>query len=151
MLLVGSLGECYGLDFDGVTGWLTVAGWQASAASSAYVFGNLMLGFIELLDVNYSPQLWHTTLFLYGALALSTITTTIAGKILPKIENLLLLLYICSFVGVLITMGCIAPHTTATEVFTAFLNTGGWSSQTLSFFVGISGNAFGFLGTSPLF
>lgn len=129
-----------------VKGWLTVAGWQACVASSAYVFGTLLLGLIQVLDANYSPQLWHTTLFLYASLAISIFTTTIVGKALPKIEIVLLVLYLCTFVGVLVALVCLAPHRSATDVFTLFLDTGGWNSYTLSFFVGISGNAFAFLG-----
>ena len=130
-------------------GWLTVAGWQASVASAAYVCGTLIQGFIELVDSEYQPQLWHATLLLYGTLGLAIFTTTFAGTVLPKIENMLFVIYVIGFFGALVPLVYLGPHGSAHDVFTTFLNEGGWSSQTLSFFVGISGNAFAFLGNQP--
>lgn len=129
-------------------GWLTVVGWQASVAASAYVCGTLIQGFIELVYPGYNAQLWHATLLLYGALVLSVFTTTVAGTVLPKIESILLVVYILGFFGVMVPLVYLGPHGNAQDVFTRFINDGGWSSQGLSFFVGISGNAFAFLGTS---
>lgn len=130
-------------------GWLTVAGWQANVASSAYVCGTLIQGFIELVDPTYVPQLWHASLLLYGALALSIFTTTVIGTVLPMIESMMFVIYVLGFFGVLVPLVYLGPHGSAHDVFTMFLNEGGWSSQTLSFFVGISGNAFAFLGNWP--
>ena len=134
---------------DFYSGWLTVAGWQANVASSAYVSGTLIQGFIEVLYPDYSPMLWHATLLLYGALALSIFTTTVVGTALPRIESTLLVIYTLGFFGVLVPLVYLGPHGSASEVFTTFNNGGGWSSQGLSFFVGISGNAFAFLGMVP--
>lgn len=125
-----------------------MAGWQANVASSAYVSGTLIQGFISLVYQNYSSKLWHATLLLYAALALSIFTTTVVGSALPRIESVLLVIYILGFFGVLVPLVYLGPHGDAASVFTTFLNNGGWSSQTLSFFVGISGNAFAFLGKS---
>ena len=131
-------------------GWLTVAGWQASVAASAYVSATLIQGFIELVNPNYTPHLWHATLLLYGALAISIFTTTVVGTVLPKIESILLVIYILGFFGVLVPLVYLGPHGNAHDVFTTFINDGGWSSQGLSFLVGISGNAFAFLGNFSL-
>ena len=98
------------------------------------------------MNPNYVPHLWHATLLLYGALAVSIFTTTIVGTVLPKIESMLLVIYILGFFGVLVPLVYLGPHGNAREVFTTFQNHGGWSSQGLSFFVGIPGNAFTFLG-----
>ena len=81
-----------------------------------------------------------------GALAISIFTTTVVGTVLPKIESILLVIYILGFFGVLVPLVYLGPHGNARDVFTTFINDGGWSSQGLSFFVGISGNAFAFLG-----
>lgn len=125
-----------------------MAGWQANVASSSYVAGTLVQGFIEVVDTQYSPKLWHATLLLYGAVALAVFTTTVVGTVLPKVESCLLIIYIFGFFGVLVPLVYLGPHSDASFVFTTFINNGGWSSQTLSFFVGISGNAFAFLGKS---
>ena len=98
------------------------------------------------MDPSYTPHRWHATLLLYGALALSIFTTTVIGTALPKIESMLLVVYVLGFFGVLVPLVYLGPHANAHEVFTTFLNGGGWSTKGLSFFVGISGNAFAFLG-----
>lgn len=134
-----------------ITGWLTVIGWQASLASGAYVAGTLFQGFIELVDTAYVPHGWHTTLLLYGVVALAIFTTTVTGTVLPKIESMLLVFYILGFFGVLVPLVYLGPHGNGRDVFTTFINDGGWSSKGLSFFVGISGNAFAFLGADSVY
>ena len=129
-----------------VLGWLTVAGWQANLAASAYVAGTLIQGLIGLADPTYKSQFWHSTLLMYGTLALSVLITTRMGTVLPTIEIILLVIYILGFVGILVPLVYLGPHANAHNIFTTFINNGGWSSQGLSFFVGISGNAFAFLG-----
>ena len=132
---------------NGCKGWLTVAGWQACLASSAYVLGLLVQGLIEVVNRSYTPQLWHATLLLYAALAVAIFTTTVVGTILPKVESILLVVYVLGFFGVLVPLVYLGPHGNAKDVFSTFLNNGGWSSQGLSVMVGLSGNAFAFLGT----
>ena len=123
-----------------------MAGWQASVASSAYISGTLIQGFIEVVYPSYNPMLWHATLLLYGALVFSIFITTVVGTALPAIESTLLVVYTLGFFGVLVPLVYLGPHGSASDVFTTFNNGGGWSSQSLSFFVGISANAFAFLG-----
>ena len=57
-----------------------------------------------------------------------------------------MVLYVCGFIGIIVPLVYLAPHADASFVFTTFVNDGGWSTQGVSFFVGISGMAFGFLG-----
>ena len=127
-------------------GWLTVAGWQACVASSAYVLALLVQGLIEVFNPKYKPHLWHATLLLYATLAVAIFATTVIGTTLPKLESILLVFYLLGFFGVLVPLVYLGPHGSAKDVFATFMNSGGWSSQGLSFFVGISGNAFAFLG-----
>ena len=129
-----------------VLGWLTVVGWQANVAASAYVAGTLIQGLIALVDPTYKSKIWHTTLLMYGTLALSVLIITVMSTVLHNIEILLLVIYILGFVGVLVPLVYLGPHANAYDIFTTFKNNGGWSSQGLSFFVGISVNAFAFLG-----
>ena len=127
-------------------GWLTVAGWQASIASSAYLEGVLIQNFIEVVNPDYKPKLWHGTLLCYAVLLVCIFVNTLAGTRLPQIEVVLFVGYVLSFFGIVIPLVCLAPHGTAHDVFRTFVNGGGWSTQGLSFFVGLSGNAFAFLG-----
>ena len=130
-----------------ITGWFTVTGWQASVASSGYVCALYLQGIIQLLDSSYVPQLWHGTLLLYGVLAVALMATTVLGPALPKIESAMFVIYIIGFFAVLIPLVWLAPHGNAKDVFGTFVNGGNWPTQGLSFCVGLSGNAFAFLGT----
>jgi hypothetical protein len=60
-------------------GWLTVAGWQASVAAAAYICGNLIQRLIEVVNPAYTSHLWHTTMLLYGTIALAIFVTTVLG------------------------------------------------------------------------
>jgi hypothetical protein len=130
----------------GTIGWLTVVGWQANVAASAFVTGTFIQALIQTLYPAYTPHRWHTTLLLYGALALATFVTSCLGTVVPKIEIFLLVFYVLGFFGVMVPLVYLGPHASAKDVFATFMNNGGWSSLTLSFLVSLSGNAFAFLG-----
>ena len=132
-----------------VSGWLTVAGWQGAMASSGYIAGTIIQGFIQLVTPTYVPHLWHGTLLFYAVLVSCIFVNTVVGTSLPRIESGLLIFYILGFFGVMIPLVCMAPHGDARSVFATFANSGGWSSQGLSFMIGVTGNAFAFLGMAP--
>lgn len=67
-------------------------------------------------------------------------------KQLPRIEGLILIIHVAGFFGVLIPLVYLAPHGKASDVFTVFENGGEWSTQGLSFFVGIVTGVYAFLG-----
>lgn len=55
-------------------------------------------------------------------------------------------LHFVAFIGVLIPLWVLAPLNSAEMVFTEFMNLGGWSSQGLSFMVGLLSSIYGLLG-----
>ena len=91
------------------------------------------------------PKLWHGTLLFYAALLLSVFIDTVIGTTLSGMESTMLV-YILGFFGIPVPLVCLGPHSGAKQVFTPFLDDGNQSSQGLSFFVGLSGYAFAFLG-----
>ena len=103
-----------------------------------------------MVSPGYKPKLWHGTLLCYGVLLVCIFVNTLAGTKLPRIEIVLLVVYILSFFGIVVPLVYLAPHGNAHDVFATFVNGGGWSTQGVSFFVGLSGNAFAFLGKSYL-
>ena len=123
-----------------------MAGWQASVAASSFITGTLVQGLVELADPDYTPKPWHATFFLYGTLLICVVVNTVIGSALPKVETGLFILWVMGFFACLIPLVCLAPHSSSQAVFKTFLNGGGWNTQGLSFFVGLSGNAFAFLG-----
>lgn len=82
----------------------------------------------------------------WAVLLVAIFVNTVVSSMLPKIEGLILILHVLGFFAVLIPLVYMAPHGSASDVFTHFLNEGGWRTQGLSFFVGLLGNAFSFLG-----
>ena len=132
-------------------GWLTVCGWQAAVAASSYITGTLLQNLIELVDPSYNPKLWHGTLLFYGVVLTCILFNTLLGTTLPKIESVLLIIFILGFFATMIPLVCLAPHGNASFVFTTFLNEGGWNSNGTSFFVGLAGNAFAFLGADSAY
>ncbi|KAF9731220.1 hypothetical protein PMIN06_009843 [Paraphaeosphaeria minitans] len=129
-----------------VAGWLTLAGWQASVGSGAYLTGTLVQGILILTQPSYVPQNWHGTLLYWAVVIFCIIINIAAGWLLPKFEGGLLILHIVGFFAVLIPLLTLGPKGDTKEVFTTFYNLGGWSSQGLSFCIGIMGSVFAFVG-----
>ena len=131
-------------------GWLTVTGWQALAASGGYLSGTLIQGLIVLNNPTYNPQSWQGTLLFWAAIFVSVIFNTVISSVLPQVESLILVIHVLGFFAILIPLVYLAPHGSASEVFTLFLNTGNWPTQGLSFFVGLIGLVFSLLGMFSL-
>lgn len=133
-------------------GWLTVIAWQGFVAEVCYTCASLIQGLIILNYPNYNPKLWQATLLFYAIALFGLFINTYLGRLLPRIEALMLILYILGFFGVLIPLAYLSPHTSAEKVFTVFQNLGGWNSMGLSFFVGWITSVTSFIGEySPTF
>lgn len=127
--------------------WLMVVGWQASAASLGYISGTIIQGLISMNNPNYIFERWHGTLLFWACTLFAMSVNTFVGHFLPAIERVILVLHLFGFFIVLVPMVFLGPHGSSADVFTRFLNRGGWSTQGLSFFVGLSGNVFSLAGT----
>jgi amino acid transporter len=134
-----------------VTGWLTVGGWQGSVSSSALLTGNMILGMAALNNDGFMPELWHGTLLFWAIFIFAVFINTLVSSALPKFEGLILILHVLGFFAILIPLVTLGPHGDTKEIFTTFVNNGGWSSQGLSFMIGMMGNAFAFVGTDAAF
>ncbi|KAB8230922.1 amino acid/polyamine transporter I [Aspergillus alliaceus] len=129
-----------------VTGWLTVIGWQATYATAIYLNGTYIASMISLTHSDYVPQAWHMTLYSYATALIGLAINCVGGKLLPRFEGTILILHILGFFAILIPLTYLAEHKSAKEVFTHFINEGQWSSQGLSFFIGLIGPVFAFAG-----
>lgn len=121
-------------------------GWQATYATSCFLCGTLIQGLIVLTNPSYEPQAWHGTLLFWAVSVFSVSINSFGGKVLPRFEGLILVLHILGFFAILIPLTYMADHGTAREVFTEFMNLGGWPTQGLSFFIGLVGCVFAFAG-----
>jgi choline transport protein len=103
-------------------------------------------GLIVLTDSSYEPKPWQSVMLYWGVILFGVIINTVVSSWLPKFEGLILILHIIGFFAIILPLVILGPHASAKEVFTTFINTGDWSSQGLSFFVGLIGNVYAFFG-----
>ncbi|RFN53945.1 hypothetical protein FIE12Z_1692 [Fusarium flagelliforme] len=134
-----------------LTGMLTVGGWQGSVSSSALLTGNMILGMATMNNESFQPELWMGTLLFWAIFLFAVFINTLVSSVLPKFEGLILILHILGFFAILIPLVTLGPHASAADVFGTFVNNGGWSSNGVSFMVGMMGNAFAFVGTDAAF
>lgn len=133
-----------------ITGWLTVGGWQGAVASGGFLTGTLIQGLIVLTVPSYDPKGWQGTLLYWAVIFFAVFINTIVSSTLPKFEGLILILHIIGFFVILIPLVILGPHENSADVFKTWLNEGGWPTQGLSFFVGLVGNVFAFVGKFTL-
>lgn len=96
---------------------------------------------------NYDPVGWQGTLLFWGVLLISLVINVAFMNVLPAIEVAILVLHVVGFFAVLLPVVCLGPRSQPSAVFNTWQNAGGFSSQALSFFVGLNGNAIAFVGT----
>lgn len=123
-------------------------GWQAASASVGYLGGTLIQGMITLHNPSYQATGWQGTLLLWAVIVLAVTVNTVVASALPMIEGFILILHVLGFFAVLIPLVYLAKPVPAQQVFSAWLNQGDWPTQGLSFFIGLIGLAYSFLGRS---
>ncbi|MCJ1475970.1 hypothetical protein MMC13_004634 [Lambiella insularis] len=131
-----------------VTGWMSVLSWQAGAASGSFLTGTVIQALLAVNDPNYSPTNWQGTLFVCAMALLLYIANIWGWKLTSMVQNFLLFLHIGGFLAVIIVLWVMAPHQSASSVFTGFTNEGGWSSMGLSLMVGQIIAIYGSLGAN---
>ncbi|KAJ5517028.1 hypothetical protein N7527_008588 [Penicillium freii] len=114
-----------------ITGWFAVLGWQSAFAA----WNNL-----------YNALPWQGTLIVWGSLSLALVVNLLGGNLLPRIEAVILVVHILGFFGIIIPLIYMADHNTKEQVFLSFQNGGGFATQGLSWFVGMTSCAFAFAG-----
>lgn len=130
-----------------LTAWLTTLSWQAIAVSLGYLIATLLQGIIILGNPGaYIPQAWHTVLIIWAVMLFAVIMNSTTSRALARFEGIVLIVHLLGFFGVLIPMVYLGPHNEPAAVFTTFLNEGGWSTQSLSFLVGLPSGAASLIG-----
>lgn len=94
----------------------------------------------------YDSLPWHGTLIIWATLLCALLVNLVGGRLLPRIETVLLVVHVLGFFGIMITLTYMSDHKSKEEVFLQFKNNGGFNSQGLSWFVGMTSCAFGFAG-----
>ncbi|KAL8811645.1 MAG: hypothetical protein Q9223_007490 [Gallowayella weberi] len=102
---------------------------------------------IVLNNPGYNAERWQGTLLMWAIVCVAVLVNTVISSLLPKLECVILFIHVLGFFAIMIPLVYMAPHGSASDVFTMFINEGGWKTTGLSFFVGLYGNVFAFLGT----
>ena len=122
-------------------------GYQANIASVAFASATMIQGLLVLNHTDYVFERWHGTLLFYALLVFSLVINTYLARLLPAIEGMVLAIHVLGFFCILVPLVYLAPHGSAQDVFATFTNSGGWSTDGLSFFIGLSTSMYSFIGT----
>jgi choline transport protein len=120
-----------------IKGWTSVLGWQVGLASLTFLAGTMIQGLLVLDRPDYVFENYHGTLLVIAITAFCIIFNTLLAKRLPLVEGTVLIIHVLGFFAVLVPLWVLAPRSSPKAVFTEFLNLGGWSSNGLSFMVGL--------------
>ncbi|KGO73994.1 Amino acid/polyamine transporter I [Penicillium italicum] len=129
-----------------ITGWFAVLGWQSAFAACAFLTGKMIQGAAILGNNLYNALPWQGTLIVWALLGLALVVNLLGGNLLPRIEVVILVAHVLGFFGIIIPLAYLADHNTKEEVFLSFQNGGGFATQGLSWFVGMTSCAFAFAG-----
>lgn len=129
-----------------VSGWITVLAWQTVTASAAFLAGTMIQGLLILNYPTYTFERWHGTMLYWAVLMVSALVNTVGIRLLPVIENIVLLLHIAFYFAILIPLIYLSPHSSAKYVFATFENNSGWSSDGVAWCVGLLTSTYVFVG-----
>jgi hypothetical protein len=124
-----------------------VLSWQAGAASGSFLTGTIIKALIGINYPDYNPTNWQGTLFVFAMALLIYVANIWGWGLIPRVQSGLLVLHVGGFLAVIIVLWVMAPHQSASAVFTGFSNEGGWSSIGLSLMVGQITAIYASLGT----
>lgn len=129
--------------FSWLTGWNTVWAYITSVAAVCCTSGTQIIGLVALAKSDYEIERWHIFLIL-ELLNLATLLMVVFGnKLIPTVNKVTMWWFLASFFVVSVTVLAMAPtHRSASEVFTVFTNSTGWSSTGMAFISGIINPAF---------
>lgn len=129
-----------------LVGYISVVGWQIGLASLAFIVGTVIQGLITLNDATYAFERWHGTLLVIAVTAFCIIFNSFLASKLPLVEGIVLVIHFLGFFAVLISLWVLSPRASASEVFGTVTNLGGWSTNGLSFMVGLLTPVYTLLG-----
>jgi amino acid transporter len=106
----------------------------------------MIQGLLVLNKPDYMFERWHGTLLVIAVTAFCIIFNTFLAKRLPMVEVMVLVIHLLGFFAILITLWKLAPRASASDVFTGFLDLGGWSTTGLAFMVGLLSPVYTLIG-----
>ncbi|KAH8707124.1 amino acid/polyamine transporter I [Phaeosphaeriaceae sp. PMI808] len=128
-------------------GWLTVLGWHSFTASAPFGAANLTLGLIQLNHPTFVSKPWHNSVIYWGITLIALAFNLWGNRILPYIQNAILIFHVCFFFAVFIAVLALDPEkNTAAFVFTESRNSTGWSSDGIAWCLGMLTSCYVMIG-----
>src|SRR5437763_12617874 len=115
-------------------------------ASLAFLAGMIIQDLLILNNPDYMFENWYGTLLVIAITAFCIIFNTFLAKRLPMVEGMVLIIHLLGFFAVLIPLWILAPRNSPSDVFTEFLNLGGWPTTGLAFMVGLLSPVYTLIG-----
>ncbi|KAL4913903.1 putative choline transporter Hnm1 [Aspergillus aurantiobrunneus] len=121
-----------------VTGWLTVAGWIFTTASTNLIFAQIVQALYSLYHPDVEFKTWETFV-IYQILNMLTACIVLFGnKLIPALNRFSLFYLQLGWLVVLITVVAYAPtHRSRDFVFRTWINNTGWDSNVICFITGL--------------
>jgi choline transport protein len=110
------------------TGWISTMAWQAGNAVGVFLTGTLIQTIILENNNDYAFPSWHGSLLVMSNIVFTVAANILLTRYIPRVQTAFFVLHILAFFAVLVPICVNAPKASASEVFTGFANTGGWSS-----------------------
>ena len=121
---------------------------MAAYAITGFATSSLIQSIAAEAHPDYNSTGWQGTFIFWAILSAAVLVNTVFSSILPYLEIIILTFHILGFMAVLIPLVYLAPHNSAEEVFTTFVNGGGWYTSAFAVMIGLNGNAGAFIGKS---
>lgn len=129
------------------TGWISLVGWVALTASAPFGAANIIQGLITLNQPDYDPQRWQWFLIYLGITLLAFAMNTWGAKVLPLLENIIMIFHVGFFFAILIACAALPKERQSAEfVFTYFSNGTGWDSNGIAWGIGMLTSAYIMVG-----
>ncbi|KAL4983741.1 amino acid/polyamine transporter I [Aspergillus falconensis] len=121
-----------------ITGWLTVAGWIFTTASTNLIFAQIVQALYSLYHPDVAIQTWQTFI-IYQILNILTASVVLFGnRIIPSLNKFsLFYLQIGWFVVLVTVVACAPTHQSREFVFRTWINNTGWNNNVICFITGL--------------
>lgn len=109
---------------------MSTLGWLASFASSCFVCATLIEICAEVISPDFGFTNWQYTLIMLALIVITIGFNTVGAGSLPMLETASLFAHILGFFIIMIICWAMCrPLNSGEEVFTEFVNSGGWSNM----------------------
>ncbi|QKX55472.1 uncharacterized protein TRUGW13939_02565 [Talaromyces rugulosus] len=127
-------------------GWATVFAWQASTTSIFFLVASQIQGMVILNHPNYVPARWQGTLIMWLLTCFSFSVNVWGIQLLPSLQLLGGIFHVVFFIALGVPLVLLARRSTPEFVFETVMNNGGWSSDGISWCLGMLTVTYCFLG-----